>query len=479
MGTDYSDVVFATKIARHSLKIIVGFFLLVLAIVTLSQLFTQKLQSSNYERLAKAEAIAGEILLADERLTNAATNYASSASSNWYRIYNENIPIIDSAIAEATKLASAEAAELFRKETSAANTELVEMEGKSFQLANAGNRDQATRLINSTEYNRLKRKLAEGTDRFLAQIRLQLNDSVRENNSLGWLMLGTLLCVGAGVFAYIWRRMNESLRKSEVAFLAAETQIRDELTTANVNLLRQSKLSALGQLTATIAHELRNPLGSVRTSAFLMERKLGDRKTEFAAQLERIQGGIIRCDNIITQLLDYSRSTPASKVDTDFDGWIEKTITEQAETLSPKIEIQCEFGVEGQKIGMDVERMRRVITNLISNACEAMVGKGDQLFTSDGASPVLKIQTSLTARGVEVSVTDNGPGIPKDVLAKIFDPLFTTKSFGTGLGLPAVQKIMEMHHGGLEVDSVVGTGTTFKFWLPSAAPAASEVSIAA
>jgi signal transduction histidine kinase len=80
--------------------------------------------------------------------------------------------------------------------------------------------------------------------------------------------------------------------------------------------------------------------------------------------------------------------------------------------------------------------------------------------------PLISIESKSSSRGVEITVSDNGPGIPDDVMAKIFDPLFTTKSFGTGLGLPAVQKILEQHDGGLEVSSKPGQGATFTVWLP-------------
>ena len=114
--------------------------------------------------------------------------------------------------------------------------------------------------------------------------------------------------------------------------------------------------------------------------------------------------------------------------------------------------------------------MSRVIVNLLSNASEAMVGKGDDPARFACATPTVSITTRPAARGVEISVTDNGPGMGAEVKARILEPLFTTKSFGTGLGLPASNKILQDHHGGLDIRSEPGMGATFTAWFPTAQP---------
>ena len=94
------------------------------------------------------------------------------------------------------------------------------------------------------------------------------------------------------------------------------------------------------------------------------------------------------------------------------------------------------------------------------------MGKGDDFHGDAGFVPNIKIESRRTARGIEISVTDNGPGISAENLQKIKEPLFTTKSFGTGLGLPAVEKILEQHDGGLEITSKPGEGASFTAWFP-------------
>ena len=107
-----------------------------------------------------------------------------------------------------------------------------------------------------------------------------------------------------------------------------------------------------------------------------------------------------------------------------------------------------------------------MIVNLLSNAAEAMNPKGEPTVAMIGRTPQIEISTRLMARGIEIIFADNGPGIPGNILDKIREPLFTTKGFGTGLGIPAIEKIMDQHGGGLEVSSILGEGASFTIWFP-------------
>ena len=108
---------------------------------------------------------------------------------------------------------------------------------------------------------------------------------------------------------------------------------------------------------------------------------------------------------------------------------------------------------------MDPARMRRAITNLISNAVEAMVGRDGLSPRQAIANPRITVSSRRSERGVEITVADNGPGMTADILAKVREPLYTTKNFGTGLGIPAVERILELHDGGLDIQSRPGEGT--------------------
>jgi signal transduction histidine kinase len=238
------------------------------------------------------------------------------------------------------------------------------------------------------------------------------------------------------------------------------------LTEAQDEIVKRGKMSQMGQLTATVAHELRNPLGSVRTSAFVLERKLKDADPLIKTALARIAAGIVRCDSIITQLLDFSRGGSLNAVPSVLDNWLVDLVEEEAAKLPGQVEVQLFLGLEGAEVAFDAPRLSRALINLISNASEALISKR----SDDEASqqrPTIVISTKATERGFEISVADNGPGIAPENRGKVFNPLFTTKSFGTGLGLPAVENIMREHGGGTELDTEVGKGTTFTLWLPA------------
>jgi signal transduction histidine kinase len=231
-------------------------------------------------------------------------------------------------------------------------------------------------------------------------------------------------------------------------------------------MVKAGRMAHLGQLTATVAHELRNPLAAVRTSAFVLDRKIRGKGLDVEQQLLRIDNGVVRCDNIISQLLDFARSRPAQCKLADFDAWLAKLVEEEAAKLPGSVAIECTLGLSGVELAFDPDRLSRCVINLISNASEAMVGKGDNPQDVFSGSPRIAISTKRTVRGIELSVADTGPGISAENLKKIKEPMFTTKSYGTGLGLPAVEKILEQHGGGLDVFSRLGEGACFTAWFP-------------
>ncbi len=240
------------------------------------------------------------------------------------------------------------------------------------------------------------------------------------------------------------------------------------LKDAQDELVKRGRMEQMGQLTATIAHELRNPLGAVRTSAFLIERKIKDKGLGVEPQLARINNGITRCDNIITQLLDFSRTKKLAARADDLDHWLAKTIEEEAKSLPSVVEIQCKLGMNGMLVPFDPSRLQRAIINLVCNASEAMVGNGEDASRFAVANPIITICSEPVEGYAHISIADNGPGISPENLTKIREPLFTTKSFGTGLGIPAVEQIATQHGGTLEVASVLGQGAMFTIKIPIA-----------
>ena len=231
---------------------------------------------------------------------------------------------------------------------------------------------------------------------------------------------------------------------------------------------RKSKLAQLGQLTSTVAHEIRNPLGAVKTGTYLIQKKIEKNapNLDLSNQFRRINNGIQRCDKIITQLLDFSRSRVVNAKNVELDSWVKEIVDEESGNISEKVDIKCDFGLNGQIASIDSDQLRRVLVNLINNAAEAMVGKGNDVIENPTEAPKIEITTRLVDSNIEISVSDNGPGILPEHLDKIREPLFTTKSFGVGLGIPAVDKVLENHGGGLRIETEVGVGTKMTSWFP-------------
>lgn len=236
-----------------------------------------------------------------------------------------------------------------------------------------------------------------------------------------------------------------------------------ELRDTQDELVRKGRLATLGQLTATVSHELRNPLGAMRPSLFIIEKKtaaLNDEKLNMA--VERVERNIARCDRIIDELLDFTRITDLDVMPVEFDAWISGLVNEQM--ISPDIHLIIELGLGNTTVPLDPSRFRRAFINVFENAAQA-------LLKTDNSDEVIK-NASLTVKTVKdndrvtLSIIDNGYGIPDDVMERIFEPLFSTKGFGVGLGMPTVKQIMEQHKGDIEIASEQSKGSTVSLWLP-------------
>jgi signal transduction histidine kinase len=239
-----------------------------------------------------------------------------------------------------------------------------------------------------------------------------------------------------------------------------------ELKSAQDDLLMKGKMEQLGQLTATVAHEIRNPLGAVKTSAFLIARKINGKDTGIEPQLQRINNGIDRCDSIITQLLDFSRTKQVQTQSSRLDDWLEALLNEEAETFPASVSFECTLGLGDRDVSFDGPRLRRAVLNLINNACEAMVGKTGVAAGIGARVPHIAISTRPRGDQIEIEIADNGPGMTSEILMRVREPLFTTKNFGTGLGIPAVEQIAIQHGGSLDISSVVDVGSKFIISIP-------------
>ncbi|MFN3966537.1 MAG: sensor histidine kinase [Endomicrobiia bacterium] len=227
----------------------------------------------------------------------------------------------------------------------------------------------------------------------------------------------------------------------------------EELKKMQEELIKKERLSTIGTLSSSIAHELRNPLTSIKNIAFFLKKYLTEEKPKVKELIELLNKEIEVMNKIITDLLEFSRVTKLEKVKIS----IEKVIDEALNSvvILEKIKVIKEIPSDLKEVYIDPIRMRQVFVNLITNACDAM---------SDGGE--LKIVVKIEPAEMKIDFSDTGHGISKEVISHIFEPLFTTKAKGIGLGLAVVRSIIEQHNGKITVESEVGKGTTFSIILP-------------
>jgi len=261
-----------------------------------------------------------------------------------------------------------------------------------------------------------------------------------------------LICMGAW-----WIVLSHESR--ELAERELVTSL-EELTETRQELMQSERLATIGQLTATVSHELRNPLGTMQSSVSVLRKYLDDADTPVSDELNRVQRNIWRCARIIEDLLEFSRNKEILARAVPIDQWTAGQLEELE--LPSFVTLETDFQ-SGATVLIDSEKFRQVLVNLVQNAHQAIT-----LHEGDGDQPEgqLLISTRLHDQRVELRIEDNGCGIQPEHADKIFKPLFSAKAFGVGLGLPLVQRIVERHEGDIAVQSEPGTGTVVTIWLP-------------
>jgi two-component system sensor histidine kinase HydH len=241
------------------------------------------------------------------------------------------------------------------------------------------------------------------------------------------------------------QQMEEKIQKTSADLRRTEAQ-----------LIRSEKLAALGQLAAGIAHEIRNPLTSINILIHSLTVNLPP-ETAHREDLKVIEEEIQRINEIVEQFLRFARPAPPLFKETE----IATVFDEILQLLKPQFErhrvsLNRDFS-SLPPITLDTEQMKQVVLNLLLNAVQAMP-KGGRL---DLGARVLEDN-----RWMKLSIRDSGIGIPPEDLKKLFDPFFSTKEGGLGLGLSIAHRIIDQHHGKIEVESLPGEGTAFHLWLP-------------
>ncbi len=249
------------------------------------------------------------------------------------------------------------------------------------------------------------------------------------------------------------RQLNEELERK----IQEAQRYLDELTQAQSKLLQAQKLASIGRLSATLAHEIRNPLSIIQSSAGMVSDDLPEGTTGHQA-IGLIKHEITRLNNIITELLNFARPKPPSlgghNLNKLLEAWL-LPIREELDKTNLKLSIKMASDIP--YVLCDPDQLYQVMLNVVWNARDALKN------TTNGQ---ITLHTkSAPGKGVALIVEDNGPGMEEETLAQIYEPFYTTKTHGSGLGLPVVQQLMEGMGGSAVIESELERGTTVYLFL--------------
>ncbi|MCX6841833.1 MAG: ATP-binding protein [candidate division WOR-3 bacterium] len=227
----------------------------------------------------------------------------------------------------------------------------------------------------------------------------------------------------------------------------------DRQRKANESLRRAERLRTLGEMAAGMAHEVKNPLAAIRSSAQILAGHVSGKDAEFAGI---VVSEVDRLNKVVNEFLEYARPAPLKREPVKLSAVLDSCL----ELLAPVIKqagvaVKRTYPSDEGTVDADSAQLRQVFLNLILNAIQAVENQGS-----------VEVSVRESGRETQVTVKDNGPGIPPDKLTSVFEPFYTTKPGGTGLGLPIAQRIVAEHGGRLVIESTPGEGTTATVILP-------------
>ncbi|MCS7048311.1 MAG: ATP-binding protein [Verrucomicrobiae bacterium] len=311
--------------------------------------------------------------------------------------------------------------------------------------------DELPRRETEDKANRLRREL----EQFKAVLCVPM---ILDEKLIGVLMLGP-------------KTTNDMFFVSDLRLLqtvATEVALAIKYRRLEEEILRKNKLIELGTLAAGVAHEIRNPLASIRTFAQLMRERMDD--PEFRNEFSQlVMKDVDRITKVIESMLAFARPSQVTVAPHSVQELVEEAVLlAQPRLKSKRIELTKQFH-ETPVVKANKQQILQVLLNLINNAVDALPESGGKIRIATGSrwiEPLLPGESRRRAGVIEVS--DNGPGIPPHIRNRLFDPFFTTKKEGTGLGLSISQKIVRDHGGIITVSSIEGKGATFQVSLPLA-----------
>ena len=246
--------------------------------------------------------------------------------------------------------------------------------------------------------------------------------------------------------------VTDRLQQSHDQVLATVQQLSEELGEKNRLLERKQRLAALGEMAAGLAHEIRNPLGGIQLYASMLAKDVEDRPASHSMVL-KISKGVKHLESLVGQFLQFSREMTATTVKTDLAEIVRAAVELATPARDSKAANVVVNGPEMLPIVADPLLLGQAMLNLVLNAIDAIDNAG---------TVTIDFGQDSEASQFRFIVTDNGPGIPQDILDRIFNPFFTTKDTGTGLGLSIVHRVVEAHDGSIIATNVDGGGARFE-----------------
>ncbi|MBZ5600546.1 MAG: hypothetical protein LAN83_19765 [Acidobacteriia bacterium] len=242
-----------------------------------------------------------------------------------------------------------------------------------------------------------------------------------------------------------------------------------QLRQAQAEARRSERLAALGQLSAGLAHEIRNPLGVIKGSAEMLHQKL-DASNPLASELAGyISSEVNRLSVLVSRFLDFARPLRTETRPQSVTDLLDRALKSVAEQWQGgTVTVEYAYQEDLPLLPLDEDLCEQAFINLVQNAYEAMGSQGGTLRVDVAAANM------NGRRGVEVRLKDSGPGIPADLREQIFNPFVTTKSTGVGLGLSIVSKIVDEHKGSIRLESAPQQGACFVLFFPAEEPAATQ-----
>lgn len=249
------------------------------------------------------------------------------------------------------------------------------------------------------------------------------------------------------------RKLNKS-RRATLYMIEDLNKTSNELKASRERVLRSERLAAIGKLAGIMGHEIRNPLGVIRTSIYFLDMVLKESMDEKVKKhLNILQTQIDSSDRIISDVLDFARMKAPDLKEEDINYVVKEALSNAA--IPPIVKVHTGLAANQPKVRVDTCQVEQVFLNLITNAVQAMPEGGE-----------LKVTTCQDGKFIIITFKDTGCGISKEDLTKIFEPLFSTKAKGVGLGLATCQGHIQAHKGKIEVESEEGKGTIFRVKLP-------------